>query len=142
LNCLYFLPSFSRLTLKICAMPALDPVHVELAQTILKNAYTAFNHRDMDTAISLMHPDVDWPNGMEGGTEHGHEAVRKYWTRQWKLIDPYVDPIEFNEMADGRIDVTVHQVIKDLSGIILADLIVHHIYKIEDGLIINMEIEK
>ena len=39
-----------------------------------------------------MHPDVIWPNGMEGGTVVGHAAARAYWTRQWGLIDPRVEP--------------------------------------------------
>lgn len=42
-----------------------------------------------------MHPDVASANGMEGGHVYGHEAVRDYWTRQWKLIDPQVEPQGF-----------------------------------------------
>lgn len=40
-------------------------------QDLLTNAYTAFNTRDLDTALTLMHPDVDWGNGMEGGRVQG-----------------------------------------------------------------------
>lgn len=44
----------------------------------LTRAYERFNARDIDGALELMHPDVDWPNGMEGGREVGHDAVRVY----------------------------------------------------------------
>jgi ketosteroid isomerase-like protein len=47
-------------------------------ERLLRRAYAAFNARDIDAALALMHPDVDWPNGMEGGREVGHEAVRTY----------------------------------------------------------------
>ncbi len=56
-----------------------------------------------------MHPDVEWPNGMEGGTVHGHIGVREYWTRQWGIIDPRVEPKSFDLDKTGRVVVGVHQ---------------------------------
>jgi hypothetical protein len=111
-------------------------------EAILKQTYRHFNDRSIDATLTMMHPDVDWPNGMEGGIEHGHEAVRKYWTRQWKILDPHVEPIEFNWEEDGRISVTVHQVVHDIEGNLLVDQIIHHIYTFEDGVIKTMEIQK
>jgi len=111
------------------------------SEEVLSRAYKHFNNRDIDATLAAMHPDVDWPNGMEGGREHGHEAVRNYWTRQWTLVDPHVEPIQFKEQADGRIDVTVHQVVHNVDGELLVDQIIHHIYTIENGLIKAMEIK-
>jgi ketosteroid isomerase-like protein len=62
------------------------------AQAFVTRAYAAFNERRIEEALALMEPDVEWPNGMEGGTVHGHTGVRDYWTRQWGLIDPHVEP--------------------------------------------------
>jgi hypothetical protein len=59
---------------------------------LLSRAYAAFNARDIEAVLSMMHPDVEWPNGMEGGYVYGHNGVRAYWTRQWRLIDPLVEP--------------------------------------------------
>ena len=59
-----------------------DPVE------LLTEAYRAFNAREIDAVLAIMHHDVDWPNGMEGGRVHGHEGVRDYWTRQWAMINP------------------------------------------------------
>ena len=110
------------------------------AQTVLERTYVAFNTRDIDTALVVMHPDVIWPNGMEGGTVVGHAAVRAYWTRQWGLIDPRVEARGFAVEADGRVAVAVHQVVRDLAGTVLKEATVQHVYAFEDGLIKSMEI--
>jgi hypothetical protein len=99
-----------------------------------------FNARDIDAALTLMHPDVDWPNGMEGGREHGHAAVRDYWTRQFTMIDPHVEPAHLETGDDGRITVDVHQVVRDLDGNVVSDGHVKHVYTFRDGLIAHMEI--
>lgn len=87
-----------------------------------------------------MHSDVDWPNGWEGGRVHGHDGVRDYWTRQWSLIDPHVEPVNFSTGESGRTIVTVHQVVRDLAGKLLVDQRVEHTYLIQDGLIRSMDI--
>ena len=108
---------------------------------ILRRAYEAFNARDIEGALALMDPDVDWPNGMEGGREHGHDAVRAYWTRQFSMIDAHVEPLGFTERPDGRIAVDVHAVVRDLDGNVQSDGRITHVYTIGDGLITRMDIE-
>lgn len=115
---------------------------VQSATDLLKKAYTAFNARDLDGALATMQPDVVWPNGMEGGVVHGHEGVRAYWTRQWGMINPHVDPTGFNEESDGRIAASVHQVVRELSGNLLMDRMVEHVYTLKDGLIQTMDIRE
>jgi hypothetical protein len=89
-----------------------------------------------------MHPDVEWANGMEGGHVHGHEAVRDYWTRQWKLVDPQVEPQGFQLDENQRIVIDVHQVVHDLEGNLIVDQMVQHLYTFEDGLIRRMDIRQ
>ena len=108
---------------------------------ILVAAYRFFNARNIDAVLALMHPAVVWPNGMEGGYVHGHEGVRAYWTRQWGMIDPHVEPVGMEMDSQGRTVVEVHQVVRDLNGNLLLGTIVHHAYIIRDGLIERMEIE-
>ena len=62
---------------------------------LLKRVYDRFNARDMETLLAAMHEDVIWANGMEGGHVHGRDEVRGYWTRQWTMIDPHVEPVAF-----------------------------------------------
>lgn len=109
-------------------------------QDTLVLAYRAFNARNIDAVLALMCPDVDWPNGMEGGRVHGHEEVRAYWTRQWTMVDPHVEPTGFTEDGSGRTVVDVHQVVRDRSGQVVLDRGVQHIYTFRNGLIAAMEI--
>ncbi len=117
---------------------------MELASTtaLLKRTYESFNARDIDSCLAGMTPDVEWPNGMEGGIVHGHDGVRAYWTRQWGMVDPHVEPVTFREESGGRIAVGVHQVVRDLSGKVLMDRMVDHVYSFKDGLITGMEIRE
>lgn len=107
---------------------------------LLMAAYTHFNARAIDAALALMHPAVDWPNGLEGGRLRGREALRQYWTRQWALIDPRSEPLDFRFDKDGQVAVTVHLVIRDLDGHVIVDETVMHRYRIEHGLIRQMNI--
>jgi hypothetical protein len=107
---------------------------------LLTEAYRAFNARDIDAVLATFHADVDWPNGMEGGRVHGHQEVRDYWTRQWSLIDPHVDPVSFHPAGPNQTAVLVHQVVRGLEGSLLADQRVQHVYTIEDGLVRRMDI--
>jgi len=94
----------------------------------------------MESILALMRPDVDWPNGMEGGRMHGYDEVRAYWRRQWGLIDPHVDPVRIADDETGNTVVDVHQVVRDLNGNILKDQLVQHVYRFRDGLIERMDI--
>ena len=108
---------------------------------LIKKAYSAFNSRDIDTALSTFHSDVQWPKAFEGGYVSGHDEIRKYWTRQWSEINPNVEPIGFNERQNGTLEVTVHQIVKDLQGNLVFDGTVKHIYTIQDDLLRRMDIE-
>ena len=110
-------------------------------QDLIKKAYSAFNARDIDMALSTMHPDVQWPKAFEGGYVSGHTEIRKYWTRQWTEINPRVEPIGFNERQDGTLEIIVHQIVKDLDGNPMFDGTVKHIYTLQDGLLRRMDIE-
>jgi ketosteroid isomerase-like protein len=104
--------------------------------------YAAFNRRETDRVLAYMRPDVDWPNGMEGGRVHGREAVRAYWTRQWGMVDPHVEPVRIEDEDAGDTVVDVHQVVRDLEGKVLMDRMVQHVYSFRDGLIERMEIRE
>lgn len=108
----------------------------------LRALYTAFNARDADAVLAATTEDVDWPNAWEGGRLRGHEAVRSYWTRQWAEIDPRVEPGVITTRPDGRLAVDVHQVVRDLSGEVVSDTHVFHVYEMRDGLIARMEVEE
>jgi hypothetical protein len=109
-------------------------------EVMLAATYAAFNKREIDAVLAMLHPNVDWPNRLEGGRLFGRGEVREYWLRQWGMIDPRVEPLRFEEDDTGRTVVHVHQVVRDLSGKVLLDQIVQHIYTIQGGLIERMDI--
>jgi ketosteroid isomerase-like protein len=110
-------------------------------EDLLRAAYRAFNGRDVDAAIELMHPDVDWPNAWEGGRVVGHAAVRDYWTRQFRAISSHVDPERFHHGDDGAVTVEVHQVVHDATtDALLSDSRVRHRYAFDGGLVARMDV--
>jgi len=109
--------------------------------SIINHAYDAFNRRDIDEVLSLMDPNVHWPNGWEGGYVSGHAAVRDYWTRQWIEINPTVSPVSITQIDDDHVEVLVRQLVKDMSDKILMDGHVKHVYTFRNELITEMEIQ-
>lgn len=110
-------------------------------RALIERCYAAFNSRDVDAALAGLHPDVDWPNAVEGGRVLGHEALRRYWGRQFETIDPSVEPLALAEDSRGRVVVDVHQVVRNLDGDVLVDQELRHVYTFSEGLVIRMDIE-
>jgi phage pi2 protein 07 len=106
----------------------------------LQNLYTAFNKGELETIVSVMHPDVKWANGVEGGFVYGRDAVREYWTNQYKVIQVQLEALKFELDENNRNIVTVHQIVRDLQDNLLVDTTVKQIFTIENGLISLYEI--
>ena len=102
---------------------------------LLEHLYDRFNARDMEAVRAIMHRDVVWANGLEGGHVYGHDGVRDYWTRQWSMMDSHVEPISISTSVDGTTHVEVRLTARDLKGNLLFDKTGGHIFRIEDGLI-------
>jgi ketosteroid isomerase-like protein len=106
----------------------------------LRCAYEAINRGDIDVALSLMSPDVDWPNTVEGGREHGREAVRAYWTRLFGLLIPRFDPLCVRHADDGRL--VAHALLHfsdPASGEPLAHQYVRHVFTWRGSLVARMD---
>jgi hypothetical protein len=109
-------------------------------KTLIEQAYTAFNKRDIDGALALMTQDVSWPKASEGGKVVGTEEIRAYWTRQWSEFDPHVEPLAITEEDGGKARVRVHQLVKSLQGNVLSDSEVLHVFTVTGGLIAAMDL--
>jgi hypothetical protein len=113
-----------------------------MAQELISQAYSAFNQRDIDATLVLMSEHVSWPKASEGGRVVGKQEIRDYWTRQWAEFDPRVDVLEVVDGEAGKIDVKVHQLVKNLKGDVLSDTELWHVYTIANGLIERMDIKE
>ena len=109
-------------------------------KTLIEEAYSAFNKRDIDGALALMTQDVSWPKASEGGKVVGKEEIRAYWTRQWGEFDPHVEPLEMTKEDEGKTRVRVHQIVKTLQGDVLSDSEVRHLFTVNSGLIAAMDL--
>jgi ketosteroid isomerase-like protein len=115
---------------------------------ILKRIYDRFNSRDIDAVLPVLADDVAWANGMDGGHVHGREAVREYWTRQWAMVSPHVEPVGFQRAADDAIVAEVRQSVRDLQGKPLQgqthglkDKMVRHVFRFRDGQVTRFDIQ-
>ena len=114
---------------------------------VLKRIYDCFNARDIDGVLGALTDDVAWANGMDGGHVHGREGVREYWTRQWAIVRPHVEPVSFDRAPDGSIVVEVLQSVRDLQGRPLQDQThglrdktVGHIFYLQEGKVTRFDI--
>jgi ketosteroid isomerase-like protein len=114
---------------------------------IVERLYDRFNARDIDGILAHLTNDVAWANGMDGGHVHGREAVRDYWTRQWAMVSPHVEPVGFQRTADGVVVAEVVQTIRDLEGKPLEaqthglkDKTVGHVFRFRDGKVARFDI--
>lgn len=115
---------------------------------MIKRIYDSFNARDIDGVLTVLADDVAWANGMDGGHVHGREAVRDYWTRQWAVVSPHVEPVAFEEKEDGALAVEVIQSVFYLNGQPLKgqthglkDKTVTHIFRMEGDKIVRFDIQ-
>lgn len=116
---------------------------------LIKHLYERFNARDIDGVLIALTDDVAWANGMEGGHVHGHEGLRDYWTRQWGMVSPHVEPVGFRRTADGAILAEVLQSVFDLEGNPLRgqthglkDKTVGHVFRLREGKVARFDIQE
>lgn len=115
---------------------------------LIKGLYDRFNARDIGGVLAALADDVAWANAMEGGHVHGHEAVRDYWTRQWAVVSPYIEPITFQPTGGGAVAVEVIQSVFDLNGQPLVgqahglkDKTVTHIFQMDSGKVARFDVQ-
>ncbi|MEJ2884192.1 ketosteroid isomerase [Pedobacter sp. GR22-6] len=108
---------------------------------VIKQAYAGFNARDIDQVFAVMVDQVHWPKAFEGGHVVGKDAVSAYWLRQWSEINPRVEPLAISEREDGKLEVLVSQLVRDLEGNILFDGQTRHVYAFDGDMIVSMDVE-
>ena len=116
---------------------------------LISELYKCFNARDIDGVLVALATDVAWANGMDGGYVHGHEGLRDYWTRQWAMVSPFVEPVALRHTEDGAVAAEVIQTVFDLNGQPLSgqthglkDKTVIHIFRFEDDKIKRFDIQQ
>jgi len=101
--------------------------------------FEAINKRDIEAALAVLHPDVDWPNGAEAHRIRGREALRSRWLVLWAEMTPTVTPLGCYETTDG-LSIAVHQTVRGRDGALLHEEHAHHLYRFKDELVQRLEI--
>lgn len=110
-------------------------------QTVLEEAYDAFNRRDLARIRSLMHPDVVWPDTLDGVTEFvGVEAVMSQFARVFATIVPNIALIRVVDESADAITVESQYSVESPDGHIWTDSRATLTYHFRDGLLSGMTI--
>ena len=114
-------------------------------EALLRRMYEVFATDERDAFVPhCLAPDVDWPNMLDGGRLHGHEAVKAYWARQFAAGHPLVrlEGLGSDWLA-GAVVVTVRLGVRDASGEQWAGETVEHVYRFgADGLVVRMDVRE
>jgi ketosteroid isomerase-like protein len=114
--------------------------HDSTRADLIRELYDAHEARDIDRALACLTEDVSWPNVAADTTMRGHDEARRYWTDQFRTIDPHVTPTHV-DIVDDTARVQVHQVVRDSSGNVLHEGTVVHVFSFDGDRVSAMEIE-
>lgn len=107
-------------------------------EALLNRLYEAFNRKDIEAVLGVLHPDVTWPNLFGEGRMRGHEALRRMWREQFAKIDPEATPISVTTLPDGSVKVLISYVVRTLDGRVFTEEIATNTFRFKDGLIVDM----
>ncbi|NQE64947.1 nuclear transport factor 2 family protein [Caulobacter sp. RHG1] len=104
-------------------------------QTVLARSYEAVNAQDLAATRAVLHPDVSWPDTLEGGRLHGRNAVVAHLAQLFALTRPNVQLIRVVAETEGELDVEVQLLVEDHKGHIWSDTRARLTYRFRDGLL-------
>jgi ketosteroid isomerase-like protein len=75
---------------------------------VVRRSYEAFNRGDLDGALDVMHPEVEWQTyivpGPGGGTYHGRDGVRQLWSDARSVFGEFRnEPERFFDVPPDRV---------------------------------------
>jgi ketosteroid isomerase-like protein len=117
-----------------------SPMSAENVETV-ERWYAAYNDRDLEGALALMHPQVDATSagmsGVEGSSHIGHAGMRRYFADLWETWEnPRVD-VDHCLERDGKVVMLGHTSgAGRLSGLEV-NFPVASVVEVEDGLIVR-----
>ncbi len=107
-------------------------------RAVLTRAYEAFNRRDLAAMGLTLHPDVEWPDILEGGVVVGREAVVDYFARQLEVMVPDARLIKVRSEPPARLIAELQYAVRGLKGKLWSDTRATLAYDFRDGLIVGM----
>lgn len=110
-------------------------------QVVLEEAYRAFNVRDLAGIRAILHPDVLWPNTLEGGPLFvGREAALGQFARIFATIVPNIELIRVLEETADTLRVESQYSVESPDGHVWTDTRATLTYHFRDGLLSGLTI--
>lgn len=104
---------------------------------IVMTGYEAFNRGDVDAALAVLHPEIEWHTyivpGPGGGTYRGHDGVRELWSDARRVFGEFKNiPERLFEQGDRIVAfVRVEGVGRESGAPVEARIA--HLYTFRDG---------
>jgi uncharacterized protein len=102
----------------------------------IRRSYEAWNRRDVEGALKLMAPDVEWvlpDSGLNAGTNHGREGFRAFFETYFEAFESIqLEPLRF-VVADERVVVLVRMFGAGVESGAQVELRAGHIWTMRDG---------
>lgn len=112
---------------------------MDARRALLLRFYKALDAKDVDAVMALLHPDVNFPDQLDGTRLQGTAAVRAYYERAFGLISAESTPTAFHPRRDGSLEVRVHHHVTSLAGGLWHDGPVDYSFQFRDGLISRLD---
>jgi ketosteroid isomerase-like protein len=114
---------------------------VSAAADLISRYYDAVGRRDIETVMTLMHPQARFDDFLEGGELEGSNAVRAFYQRLFDTLAPDLGLISVTTDPDGRMRADTQVATHDRSGHVWSDTRSYALYTLVDGLIHGIELE-
>lgn len=114
---------------------------IEDATSGLREAYAAFNGGDIDAAVRILDPDVEWIEPAEfpgGGTYYGVEGAKQYLSQSRASAAQVISEPEQLIPAGNRIIVFVHARVLPKGSNTWQDVRLADVYTFQNGRVTNM----
>ncbi|WP_165188041.1 nuclear transport factor 2 family protein [Caulobacter soli] len=111
------------------------------ATDVIVRYYDALAHRDIEAVMTLMHPDAEFGDFLEGGDVIGSTAVRAFFQYMFDTLAPDFDLLAMTVEPDGRIRADMQVATHDRQGHIWSDTRSYALYTVVDGLIHGIELQ-
>lgn len=110
---------------------------------VLARAYDAWNRRDVDAGLELMHPDIEWrapPDSPFAGPYRGCGELRRFFMSMLETFDELRrEPVEFIERGDEVI-VPVQSYVRGAGSGVGVDVALIDVWEFREGLAIRYEV--
>ncbi len=107
----------------------------------LRGAYTAFNRGDIDAAVTVFDPEIEWTEPAEfpgGGSYHGRDEVKRYLKQSRAAWAEVISEPEQFITAGNRIVVFVHARLRPKGSNAWQDVKLADVYTIQHGKAVEM----